>query len=195
MDSALDRLDAATFLQIWQHFDKDDKGFIEGKKLEDFFRHMLQKLGMKKEEITEEKTGKLRERFPSAHNAAAGGNVQIQELATMLLREEENFLLLFRRETPLNNSVEFMRIWRNYDTDSSGYISANELKETFTDMEVKSDLTLSRPELHYGPMTLFLPLMMALCTKELYRIQGSLTVLNLLRLSLAKDQVIILVGK
>lgn len=27
-----------------------------------------------------------------------------------MLPEEENFLLLFRRETPLDNSVEFMRV-------------------------------------------------------------------------------------
>ncbi|KTF83666.1 hypothetical protein cypCar_00030972 [Cyprinus carpio] len=49
-------------------------------------------------------------------------------VAAALLPEQENFLLLFRRETPMENSVEFMRIWRCYDTDSSGYISAAELK-------------------------------------------------------------------
>lgn len=32
------------------------------------------------------------------------------QLATLMLPEEENFLLLFRRETPLDNSVEFMRV-------------------------------------------------------------------------------------
>lgn len=32
------------------------------------------------------------------------------QLATVLLPEDENFLLLFRRETPLDNSVEFMRV-------------------------------------------------------------------------------------
>jgi hypothetical protein len=32
------------------------------------------------------------------------------QLATMMLPEEENFLLLFHRETPLDNSVEFMRV-------------------------------------------------------------------------------------
>ncbi|XP_013888291.1 secretagogin [Austrofundulus limnaeus] len=134
MDSPLDRLDAASFLQIWQHFDKDDKGFIEGRKLDEFFKHMLQKLGRKAEGITEEKIRKVKESLMSAHHTAAGGNLQIQELATLMLPEEENFLLLFRRETPLNNSVEFMRIWRNYDTDSSGYISDNELKGFLQDL-------------------------------------------------------------
>uniref|UniRef100_A0A8C4I6H3 Secretagogin n=1 Tax=Dicentrarchus labrax TaxID=13489 RepID=A0A8C4I6H3_DICLA len=132
MDSALNRLDAAGFLQIWQHFDVDDNGYIEGKELDSFFQHMLGKFGMK--EITEDKIRRLRERFMSAHETAADGRLQITELATMMLPEDENFLLLFRRETPLDNSVEFMRIWRNYDTDSSGYISAIELKGFLQDL-------------------------------------------------------------
>ncbi|XP_071355711.1 secretagogin-like [Trachinotus anak] len=134
MDSAMDRLDAAGFLQIWQHFDVDDNGHIEGKQLDAFFRHMLEKLGLKREEISEDRVRRLRERFVSVHGAAADGRLQIQELATMMLPEEENFLLLFRRETPLDNSVEFMRIWRNYDTDSSGFISAVELKGFLQDL-------------------------------------------------------------
>ncbi|XP_034747486.1 secretagogin-like [Etheostoma cragini] len=134
MDSALDSLDAARFLQIWQHFDVDDNGYIEGKELDAFFQHMLEKFGMKREEINEEKIRRLRERFMSAYETTADGRLQIQELATILLPEQENFLLLFRRETPLDNSVEFMRIWRSYDTDSSGYISAIELKGFLHDL-------------------------------------------------------------
>nr|XP_020478255.1 secretagogin isoform X2 [Monopterus albus] len=87
-----------------------------------------------REEITKGKIRRLRERFVSASNTAADGRLQIQELATMMLPEEENFLLLFRRGIPLDNSVEFMRIWRNYDTDSSGYISATELKGFLHDL-------------------------------------------------------------
>uniref|UniRef100_A0A4W5RSI2 Secretagogin n=1 Tax=Hucho hucho TaxID=62062 RepID=A0A4W5RSI2_9TELE len=127
MDSAFDILDAAGFLHIWQHFDVDNNGYIEGKELDDFFRHMMKKLGMS-DEITDDKVRRMKERFMSAYDTTADGRLQIQELATMMLPEEENFLLLFRREMPLDNSVEFMRIWRNYDTDSSGYISAIELK-------------------------------------------------------------------
>ncbi|XP_075938517.1 secretagogin-like [Anarhichas minor] len=133
MDSALDRLDAAGFLQIWQHFDVDDNGYIEGKELDAFFQHMLETFGMK-EEITEDKIRRLRGRFMSAYDTAADRRLQIQELATVMLPEEENFLLLFRRETPLDNSVEFMRIWRSYDSDSSGYISAIELKGFLQDL-------------------------------------------------------------
>jgi hypothetical protein len=53
---------------------------------------------------------------------------------------EENFLLLFRFDNPLDSSVEFMKVnilspkigcivifmqlWYQYDTDGSGYIDA-----------------------------------------------------------------------
>uniref|UniRef100_A0A3Q2PEY9 Secretagogin n=1 Tax=Fundulus heteroclitus TaxID=8078 RepID=A0A3Q2PEY9_FUNHE len=147
MDSALDRLDAASFLRFWQHFDKDDKGYIEGKKMDNFFKHMLQKLGMKTDEITEDIMRRMRDRFVSPYDPTADRNVPIEELAAMMLPEEENFLLLFRRETPLDNSVEFMRIWRNYDTDSSGYISANELKGFLQDLFLQHQKSITPEKL------------------------------------------------
>uniref|UniRef100_A0A8C3RY71 Secretagogin n=1 Tax=Chelydra serpentina TaxID=8475 RepID=A0A8C3RY71_CHESE len=84
--------------------------------------------------ITEEKLQRVKERFMSAYDVTADGRLQIHELAYMILPEDENFLLLFRRETPLDNSVEFMQIWRKYDADSSGYISASELKDFLGDL-------------------------------------------------------------
>ncbi|KAL4616959.1 secretagogin-like [Arapaima gigas] len=109
MDSTFDHLDAAGFLQIWQHFDADDNGYIEGKELDDFFHHMMRKLGPE-DKVTEDKVQQLKARFMSAYDITADGRLQIQELANMILPEDENFLLLFRRETPLNNSVEFMKV-------------------------------------------------------------------------------------
>uniref|UniRef100_A0A3P9LK92 Secretagogin n=1 Tax=Oryzias latipes TaxID=8090 RepID=A0A3P9LK92_ORYLA len=144
MDSAFDNLDAAGFLEIWQHFDADDNGYIEGKELDEFFHHMMQRLGPQ-EETTEERVRELKERFMSAYDVTADGRLQIQELASMILPEEENFLLIFHREAPLDNSVDFMKIWRKYDADCSGYISAQELKAFLKDLfeqhhrEVSSD--------------------------------------------------------
>ncbi|KAM4630751.1 secretagogin-like [Polymixia lowei] len=142
MDS-LDNLDAAAFLLIWQHFDVDDNGFIEGRELDAFFRHMLKRLGMKRGEVSQDDVRRLRDRFMSVYDTTADGRLQIQELAAMMLPEEENFLLLFRRETPLDNSVEFMRIWRNYDKDSSGYISAVELKCFLQDLFLQHKKSIS----------------------------------------------------
>lgn len=144
MNSGFDQLDAAGFLEIWQHFDADDNGYIEGKELDDFFRHMMKRLGPQ-ERVTEEKVEKMKQRFMSAYDVTADGRLQIQELANMILPEDENFLLIFRREAPLDNSVDFMKIWRKYDVDCSGYISAQELKAFLKDLfqqqlkEVSSD--------------------------------------------------------
>ncbi|KAF7652201.1 hypothetical protein LDENG_00099670 [Lucifuga dentata] len=137
MDRALDGLDAAGFLQIWQHFDANDNGFIAEKDLDTFFKHTLEKLGTKRREITEEDVRKLKKGFLSANSSSADGRLRIQQLAAAMLPEEENFLLLFHRETPLDNSVEFMRIWRNYDADSSGYISSIELKGFLQDLFIQ----------------------------------------------------------
>ncbi|XP_055081106.1 secretagogin-like isoform X2 [Periophthalmus magnuspinnatus] len=141
MDRVLARLDAALFLQIWQHFDVHDQGHVERQDLEEFFRLMLQKLGLKREEVTEQRVEVLREKVLSAFDPKED-QLQIQEVAALLLPEDENFLLLFRRETPLNNSVEFMRIWRNYDRDSSGFISALELKMKMFDKNRDGHLDL-----------------------------------------------------
>ncbi|CAI9544217.1 unnamed protein product [Staurois parvus] len=132
MDSSFLKLDAAEFLEIWQRFDSDDNGYIEGKELDDFFCHLLKKLGTNA--ITAEKVQRVKDRFMSAYDVTSDGRLQIRELANMILPEDENFLLLFRRETPLDNSVEFMRIWRKYDEDSSGFISAVELRNFLQDL-------------------------------------------------------------
>ncbi|XP_052431028.1 secretagogin [Carassius gibelio] len=133
MDCAFANLDAAGFLQIWQHFDADDNGYIEGKELDDFFRHMLEKL-RPKDKITAARVQEIKKSFMSTYDLTSDGRLAIHELANMILPEDENFLLIFRREAPLDNSVEFMKIWRNYDADSSGYISAVELKGFLKDL-------------------------------------------------------------
>lgn len=46
-----------------------------------------------------------------------------------ILPTEENFLLLFRKDNPLESSVDFMKVWKEFDTDSSGFIEAEELKQ------------------------------------------------------------------
>uniref|UniRef100_A0A3Q3GQW3 Secretagogin n=1 Tax=Kryptolebias marmoratus TaxID=37003 RepID=A0A3Q3GQW3_KRYMA len=135
MESNFDCLDAAGFLEIWQHFDADDNGYIEGKELDDFFRHMMKKLGPQK--ATEERVQRLKQRFMSAYDVTADGKLQIQELANMILPEDENFLLVFRREAPLYNSVEFMKaflkdLFQQHNKD----VSSDKLEE-YTDTMMK----------------------------------------------------------
>ncbi|XP_001517079.2 secretagogin isoform X1 [Ornithorhynchus anatinus] len=148
MDSTGPRpqLDAAAFLHIWKRFDADDNGYIEGKELDAFFHHLLKKLCPTDEEAGE-KLQKIKDQFMATYDVSADGRLQIQELANMVLPEDENFLLLFRRETPLDNSVEFMQIWRKYDADSSGFISATELRDFLRDLLLKHKKAISAAKL------------------------------------------------
>ncbi|XP_012659665.1 secretagogin-like, partial [Otolemur garnettii] len=101
-------VDAACFWQVWQHFDPDDKGYIEEKELDAFFHHMFVKLGTD-DSIMEENVQKVKQQFMTIQHGSKDGRIQMKELAGMFLSEDENFLLLFRRETPLDSSVEFMQ--------------------------------------------------------------------------------------
>uniref|UniRef100_A0A3P9DJ78 Secretagogin, EF-hand calcium binding protein n=1 Tax=Maylandia zebra TaxID=106582 RepID=A0A3P9DJ78_9CICH len=121
MDSAFEDLDAAGFLEIWQHFDADDNGYIEGKELDDFFRHMMKRM-RPQDKVTEEDVQNLKKRFMSAYDVTADGKLQIQELAHMILPEDENFLLVFRRENPLDNTVEFMTVRSKITHESRAFL-------------------------------------------------------------------------
>ncbi|KAI5130360.1 Secretagogin [Manis pentadactyla] len=150
MDSArgptLERLDAAGFWQVWQHFDADEKGYIEEKELDAFFYHMLTKLGTD-DAVMEENVQRVKQRFVTTHDVSKDGHIQMKELASMFLSEDENFLLLFHQEAPLDSSVEFMQIWRKYDADSSGFISAAELCNFLRDLFLHHKKAISEAKL------------------------------------------------
>nr|XP_020637312.1 secretagogin [Pogona vitticeps] len=125
-------LDAAAFLRLWQRFDADDNGYIEGKELDNFFHHLLRTMGCEST-MTKEKIQKVKERFMSAYDVTADGRLQIQEvLETVLAPQGENFTNLFSNHIIL--LISPLQIWRQYDADSSGFISAGELKNFLQDL-------------------------------------------------------------
>ena len=71
----------------------------------------------------------LKEVFMDAFDDNDDDRIEMAEMAA-ILPTDENFFLLFRHNNPLESSVEFMRVWRAYDKDCSGYIEADELKVT-----------------------------------------------------------------
>uniref|UniRef100_A0A8C9Q933 Secretagogin n=1 Tax=Spermophilus dauricus TaxID=99837 RepID=A0A8C9Q933_SPEDA len=136
--------DAAGFWQVWQRFDAEEKGYIEEKELDAFFHHMLRKLGTD-EAVLKEDTRRLKQQLVTSCEAPT--RVQMKELASMFLSEDEKFLLFFRLETPLDSSVEFMQIWRKYDADSSGFISAAELQNFLRDLFLHHHKAVSEAKL------------------------------------------------
>ncbi|KAL1513930.1 hypothetical protein ABEB36_003268 [Hypothenemus hampei] len=132
----LKKLSANQFMEVWSHYDTDGNGYIEGTELDGFLREFVSSANatdVGPEAVSDDMLVELKACFMEAYDDNQDGKIDIRELA-QLLPMEENFLLLFRFDNPLESSVEFMKIWREYDTDGSGYIEADELKNFLRDL-------------------------------------------------------------
>ncbi|XP_055357991.1 calbindin-32-like isoform X2 [Paramacrobiotus metropolitanus] len=126
----LQKLTAAQFMDVWAHYDSDANGFIEGNELDSFLHEFLAAvMNLPNPDTIPKKTlDDLKRSFMEEYDVNGDGKIEIKELA-QLLPLDENFFLLFRFNNPLESSVEFMRIWKQFDKDYSGYIEADELKD------------------------------------------------------------------
>lgn len=141
----LRNLTAQQFYDVWTHYDRDGNGFIEGSELDNFLREFVSSVVDKPvcpEAISTKMLQELKQCFMEAYDDNKDGKIDISELA-QLLPMEETFLLLFRVDNPLESSMEFMRQWKKYDKDCSGFIEAEELKQFLRDLlrENKQEVT------------------------------------------------------
>ncbi|XP_042207932.1 calbindin-32-like isoform X3 [Homarus americanus] len=147
----LKKLTANQFMEVWSHYDADGNGYIEGSELDGFLKEFVSSVNANDagpESVSDAMLVELKECFMEAYDDNQDGKIEIRELA-QLLPMEENFLLLFRFDNPLESSVEFMKIWKAYDKDNSGYIEADELKNFLRDLlkEAKKDQDVSEDKL------------------------------------------------
>ncbi|KAF7492950.1 Calbindin-32 [Sarcoptes scabiei] len=132
----LKNLTSIQFMEVWSHYDHDGNGYIEGRELDNFLREFVSSVNTNDsgpEIVTDSMFAELKECFMEAYDDNKDGKIDIREMA-QLLPLDESFLLLFRFDNPLESSVEFMKIWREYDTDGSGFIEADELKNFLKDL-------------------------------------------------------------
>ncbi|XP_046585135.1 calbindin-32-like [Haliotis rubra] len=132
----LKQISATQFMDVWNHYDNDGNGFIEGTELDQFLFELVTSVNSQDvgpEVVSQAALDDAKDLMLNAFDENGDGKIDITELA-QILPMEENFLLLFRHEHPLESSVEFMKIWRQYDTDHSGYIEADELKNFLYDL-------------------------------------------------------------
>uniref|UniRef100_A0A8C7DDI9 Calbindin 2a n=1 Tax=Oncorhynchus kisutch TaxID=8019 RepID=A0A8C7DDI9_ONCKI len=147
----LAELSATQFIDIWNHFDTDGNGYIEGKELENFFRELeISRKGAGVDPSNSTFKEKMKE-FMQKFDKNADGRIEMSELA-QILPTEENFLLCFREF--VGSSSEFMAAWRRYDTDRSGYIEANELKGFLSDLLKKANRHYDDQKLHEYTQTI-----------------------------------------
>ncbi|ETE62993.1 Calbindin [Ophiophagus hannah] len=123
---------ASQFFAIWRHYDADGNGYMDGNELQGFIQELQQArqkagLGLTPEMKT----------FVDHFSKSSDGKIGIVELA-QILPTEENFLLFFRCQQ-LKSSEDFMQTWRKYDSDHSGYIDAEELKNFLKDLLQKAN--------------------------------------------------------
>ncbi|XP_069159648.1 calbindin-32 isoform X1 [Procambarus clarkii] len=156
----LKKLTANQFMEVWSHYDADGNGYIEGSELDGFLKEFVSSVNAndagpegsdaphRRMSVSDAMLVELKECFMEAYDDNQDGKIEIRELA-QLLPMEENFLLLFRFDNPLESSVEFMKIWKAYDRDNSGYIEADELKNFLRDLlrEAKKDQDVSEDKL------------------------------------------------
>nr|CAH8860803.1 unnamed protein product [Trichobilharzia regenti] len=126
---------ASQFGDVWNYFDQDGNGFIDGVELEMFMSKLVECIIPKdaRNQLTEEDGRELINELLSVIDTNNDNRIDIRELAQLLPTDEE-FLILFQRENKLNSSVDFMRVWREFDKDHSGFIEADELKDFLTEL-------------------------------------------------------------
>ncbi|XP_035824709.1 calbindin-32 [Aplysia californica] len=142
-------ISASSFMDVWNHYDSDGNGYIEGSELDQFLYELVTSVNTQDvgpEVVSQAALKEAKASILSAFDENKDGKIDIAELA-QLLPMEENFLLLFRREHPLESSVEFMKTWRKYDEDHSGYIEADELKHFLKDLLKSFERTVSEEQL------------------------------------------------
>ncbi|ELK26206.1 Calbindin [Myotis davidii] len=125
-------ISASQFFEIWLHFDADGSGYLEGKELQSLVRELQQARKKAGLELSSEMKA-----FVEQYGQKDDGKIGIVELAHVL-PTEENFLLLFRCQQ-LKSCEEFMKTWRKYDTDHSGFIETEELKNFLKDLLEKAN--------------------------------------------------------
>lgn len=143
----LKQFTATQFMEMWRHYDNDGNGYIEGEELNTFLREFVSSIipgCIGPEVVSDEMLRDTKEELLGAYDDNDDQRLEIGEMAE-LLPLEESFLLLFRRDNPLESSVEFMRIWKQFDKDNSGYIDGDELK-AFLDYMLKENETSVPPD-------------------------------------------------
>lgn len=118
----MQKMDSVKFIKIWNHYDSDMSGYLEGDEIDAFLKDMLQQEGCNPnpQRIADYKTF-IMERYDENKD----GKIGLKELSK-ILPSEENFFAKFQGKKALSRE-DFDAVFDHYDTDKSGEIEGSEL--------------------------------------------------------------------
>lgn len=128
-----DKLSADHFAMIWEHYDTNESGYIDQDGLNRFFKDYLEMITDKSTKITQDLIDDVKSCYMGAYDETQDGRFHVSELAE-ILPTDENFLVIFRKNENITDSRDLLKIWKKYDTNSSGYIEPSQLKSFIRDL-------------------------------------------------------------
>ncbi|XP_055347695.1 calbindin-32-like [Paramacrobiotus metropolitanus] len=129
-------LSADAFQQIYLHYDRDGNGYLERDEIDKFLKDYLNSslIGLGEQtRVTDEEAQELRGMFMEEFDENKDGRISLREL-TSILPVEESFFVMFRHDNKWEKGTDYMKIWKKYDRDMSGYIEIDELKTFLRDV-------------------------------------------------------------
>lgn len=138
------KLTAGELVEVFNRFDTDGNGYIQAEELDAFLHELFRN---SKEDPTSQSVKEFREWIAlKTADQNRDGRIDLDELS-LILPTEENFLHKFRTGSRIS-SVDFIKIWNQYDKDGNGYLEPQELKgliyDLFATRERKDDIPLAR---------------------------------------------------
>ncbi|KAK3750549.1 hypothetical protein QZH41_011079 [Actinostola sp. cb2023] len=134
----LPTLDSTSFYDTFRKYDKDGNNYIEAKEIDAFMKDLFKlKYGSN---YSQDKVNQLKDFIMQKYDKNHDNKLDITELAG-ILPVEENFLLTMKHpvgkskkgSNQVMSSVEFLKIWTNYDPYREGYLSRKQLRGFIAD--------------------------------------------------------------
>eukprot|EP00112_Aurelia_sp_Birch-Aquarium-sp1_P010645 Seg2268.1 transcript_id=Seg2268.1/GoldUCD/mRNA.D3Y31 product=Calbindin-32 protein_id=Seg2268.1/GoldUCD/D3Y31 len=118
-------VNSVEFLDSFKKYDKDNNGYIDGGEVDLFLADLL---AAKNPDDSDVKAlRKFKNDVLKKYDKNKDNRIELAELSK-ILPTEDNFLLQFRLQNNDLTSVEFMQVWKHYDTDCNGYLDAKEIQ-------------------------------------------------------------------
>ncbi|XP_022786729.1 calbindin-32-like [Stylophora pistillata] len=115
-------MDSIQFIKIWNHYDSDRSGYMEGDEIEAFLKDWLE---ADDQTVSPQRISDYKNFIMDRYDDNKDGKIGLKELAK-ILPPEENFFARFQGKKCLSKE-DFEAVFDHYDTDKSGEIEGSEL--------------------------------------------------------------------